>query len=106
MAWFRNYYKCANCDSEWSDDWSRKCEDDCPHCGARHMSPYGSDDLNEVIRPHGGGFAVLRSPETAEHLPDYQEVASFSAHAQAEAYLRSPESNFGPSETRPAQDGC
>jgi predicted nucleic acid-binding Zn-ribbon protein len=95
MAWFCNHYKCANCGSEWSDDWSCMCDDDCPHCDARHMSPYESEDLTEVIRPREGGFVVLRSPDTAEHLPDYYEVGRFLTRAQAEAYLRTGERDLG-----------
>src|ERR1700721_1804354 len=45
MALFRNFYRCANCGHEWTDDWSAMCDDDCPHCGARHMSPYKSEDI-------------------------------------------------------------
>jgi hypothetical protein len=63
------------------------CDDDCPHCGARHMSPDESDDLTEIIKPCAAGFVVLRSPETAEHQPDYFDVATFSTREQAEAYL-------------------
>jgi DNA-directed RNA polymerase subunit RPC12/RpoP len=48
MAWFRNFYKCADCGGEWTDDWSAMCDDDCPYCGARHMSPYKSTDS---VRP-------------------------------------------------------
>ena len=44
MAWFRNYYKCARCGRKWTDLWTAMCDDDCPHCGARHMSPYKSTD--------------------------------------------------------------
>jgi DNA-directed RNA polymerase subunit RPC12/RpoP len=44
---FRNYYRCANCGGEWNDVWSAQCDDDCPHCGARHMSPYESEDVEE-----------------------------------------------------------
>ncbi len=47
MAWFRNYYRCARCTREWTDEWSATCEDDCPTCAARHMSPYKSEDANE-----------------------------------------------------------
>ncbi len=89
MAWFRNYYECARCDSKWTDDWSCMCDDDCRRCGARHMSPYKSDDLTEIIKSHGGTFVVLRSPDTAEHTPDYCEITTFSTHAQAQAYLKS-----------------
>jgi hypothetical protein len=88
LAWFRNHYTCADCGAKWADEWSCMCDDDCPDCGARHMSPEESDDLTEVIEPHGAEFAVLRSPETAEHDPDYIEVATFSTRELAEVYLR------------------
>jgi predicted nucleic acid-binding Zn-ribbon protein len=87
MAWFRNYYDCARCGGEWSDEWSCMCDDDCPHCGARHMSPSDSDELTEVIEERDGKFVVLWSPETAEHDPDYRELWTFPTRAQAEAYL-------------------
>ena len=41
------------------------------------MSPYDSDDLTDVILHSGGMFVVLHSPDTAEHDPDYAEVARF-----------------------------
>ncbi len=44
---FRNYYRCAECGCQWSDVWSAQCDDDCPWCGARHMSPYMSEDVEE-----------------------------------------------------------
>jgi DNA-directed RNA polymerase subunit RPC12/RpoP len=47
MAWFRNHHKCARCDRTWTDEWSATCDDDCPHCGARRMSPFKSDELEE-----------------------------------------------------------
>ena len=51
MAWFCNYYRCARCNREWTDEWSATCDDDCPHCGARHMSPYRSEDIEAPTRP-------------------------------------------------------
>ncbi|MDQ6868505.1 MAG: hypothetical protein M3178_08900 [Pseudomonadota bacterium] len=45
MALFRNFYRCARFDCEWIDDWSAMCADDCPECGARHMSPFKSEDI-------------------------------------------------------------
>jgi rubrerythrin len=42
---FRNHYECDRCGHTWTDDWSCMCDDDCPHCGARHVSPSKSDDL-------------------------------------------------------------
>ena len=75
MAWFRNYYVCESCGWEWTDEWSSTSDDDCPDCGARHMSPYESDDLTEVVEQRDGKFVALRSPESAEHVPDYQEIA-------------------------------
>jgi DNA-directed RNA polymerase subunit RPC12/RpoP len=87
LAWFRNHYTCAECGSEWNDEWSAMCDDDCPECGARHMSPEESDDLTDIIEPCGAEFVVLRSPETAEHKPDYFEVGAFTTRELAEAYV-------------------
>jgi hypothetical protein len=89
MAWYLNYYTCARCDCTWTDEWSCMCDDDCPECDARHMSPHDSDDLTEVIEAEGDEFVVLWSPETAEHDPEYCELGSFSSRAQAEAFLAS-----------------
>ena len=87
MAWFRNHYHCERCGRTWADEWSCTCDDDCPHCGARHMSPEASDDLTVVLDGKlDGQFAVLRSPDTAEHKPDYEEVALFPTRAEAEAW--------------------
>ena len=45
VAMFVNFYLCDRCGGVWRDVWSATCDDDCPHCGARHMSPYRSVDL-------------------------------------------------------------
>lgn len=63
------------------------CDDDCPYCGARHMSPDGSDDLTEVISEERRAFIVYRSPETAEYYADYVELARFASRDEAEKYL-------------------
>lgn len=88
MAWFLNYYKCARCDREWSDEWSCMCDDDCPHCGARHMSPYDSEDFTEVIEQRDREFVVLWSPETAGHNADYRTLGRFKTREQAEVFLK------------------
>jgi DNA-directed RNA polymerase subunit RPC12/RpoP len=87
MAWFSNHYTCARCSHEWTDEWSCMCDDDCPYCGARHMSPFDSNDLSTVIEESNGRFVVLWSPETAEHDPDYRELARFPTREKAEAFL-------------------
>jgi hypothetical protein len=53
------------------------------------MSPTKSDDLTEVITECSGAFIVLRSPDTAEHDPQYRELARFERREQAEAHLES-----------------
>lgn len=88
MAWFLNRYRCARCGRDWDDEWSCMCDDDCPYCGARHMSPCDSDDLTHIVEPRDGVFVVLRSAETAEHDPDYRELARFPSREEAEAYSR------------------
>jgi DNA-directed RNA polymerase subunit RPC12/RpoP len=87
VAWYRNYYRCARCGYEWPDEWSCTCEDDCPHCGLRHMTPYESDDLTTIIEADGGEFVVLWSPETAEHNAGYRELGRFPTRAQAKGFL-------------------
>ena len=43
----RNSYVCPNCQTDWQDAWDCACEDDCPHCGTRHISPIESEDLTD-----------------------------------------------------------
>jgi hypothetical protein len=75
MAWFRNHYVCECCEHEWSDEWSSMCDDDCPKCGARHMSPYEGDDLTEIVEERDGKFVALHSSEFAEDAARYEEIA-------------------------------
>ena len=92
LAWFLNRYDCDRCGTSWTDEWSCTCDDDCPKCGARHMSPSDSDDLTIVVEQDGDKFVVLRSPETAEHDPDYRELAYFSTRKLAEAFIATDQS--------------
>src|SRR5437660_9571950 len=63
---FRNFYQCARCGQEWTDDWSAMCDDDCPHCGARHMSPYKSKDtVRPKIKPTATPYRVVTTPHRA-----------------------------------------
>jgi len=43
---FLNHYECPRCGTEWSDTWSCQVDDDCPHCGLRHISPAESEDAD------------------------------------------------------------
>lgn len=45
---FRNHYKCPRCAHEWADDWDSTCDDDCPNCGMRHISPHESEDIDVI----------------------------------------------------------
>jgi hypothetical protein len=83
MAWFLNLYKCDRCRRRWADEWSCMCDDECPHCGARDMTPYESEELTTLIEEERGEFVVLWSPETAEHDPDYRELGRFLTREKA-----------------------
>lgn len=87
MAWFLNRYECYQCARLWTDRWSCNCDDDCPHCGARHTSPFDSDDLTFVIVEDSGSFVVMRSPDNAEHRPDYEEIGRFQTEALAAEFM-------------------
>jgi hypothetical protein len=94
MAWFLNYYTCDRCGEDWTDEWSCTCDDDCPECGARHMSPDDSDNLTYVIERRAGMYVVLWSPETAEHSPDYRELASFPTRQEVRRWLSVDDSDI------------
>ena len=51
------------------------------------MSPFDSGDLTEIVEAQQDVFIVLQSPDTAEHDPDYREVARFPTRAEADAFL-------------------
>jgi len=87
MAWYLNRYECSRCGSDWQGEWSCMCDDDCPQCGARHMSPADSDDLTEIIVKDGDEFVVMQSPETAEHCANYRKLGRFPTLAAVEAFL-------------------
>jgi hypothetical protein len=55
------------------------------------MSPVTSEDLTELIGQDGEEFVVMRSPDTAEHDPDYHELGRFPSRAKAEEFLASYE---------------
>ena len=43
-SWFINHYTCPRCKHQWDDRWTATCDDDCPECGLRHITPTHSDD--------------------------------------------------------------
>jgi hypothetical protein len=92
MAWFLNFYKCERCKRRWTDEWSCMCDDECPHCGFRDMTPYNSEDLTGLIEEENKTYVVLRSPETAEDNPNYRELGRFRTRAEAEKFLASTDS--------------
>lgn len=89
MAWFLNFYRCARCTRIWTDEWSCICDDECPHCGARNMSPLDSENLTEVVTHEGQEFTTIWSPVSAEHNSDYRELGRFPTRAKAEEFLTS-----------------
>src|SRR5216683_2590309 len=56
MAWFLNFYKCDRCKRRWTDEWSCMCDDECPHCVRRDMTPYNSEELTTLIEQEGNEF--------------------------------------------------
>jgi hypothetical protein len=39
---YHNFYKCPDCGHGWEGHWDCGCDDDCPECGCRNVSPYRS----------------------------------------------------------------
>lgn len=42
-----NFYECPHCGECWDDEWPCAVDDDCPHCGLRHISPVESKEIDE-----------------------------------------------------------
>jgi hypothetical protein len=57
------------------------------------MSPCHSEDGTEFIERDGDEFVAIRSPDTAEHDPDYCEVGRFPTREKAEEFLASVEAS-------------
>jgi hypothetical protein len=53
------------------------------------MCPTKSEDLTEFIERDGDEFVAVRSPDTAEHNPDYRELGRFPTREKAEEFLAS-----------------
>jgi hypothetical protein len=53
------------------------------------MSPFDSEDVTEFIERDGDEFVAIRSPDTAEHDPDYRELGRFPTRGKAEEFLAS-----------------
>lgn len=41
-----NHYRCPRCRKHWVDIWDCQCDDDCPRCGCRHVSPFRSVEVD------------------------------------------------------------
>lgn len=87
MAWFVNYYHCDECGTDWDDEWSCCCDDDCPGCGSRHWSPAASEDLTFVIEFEDGVYEIYESPIIADDEPSYELIAVTLTEGAARSYV-------------------
>jgi hypothetical protein len=87
MAWYRNHYHCGDCGTDWEDEWSCCCDDECPHCGSGDWSPVDSESLTEVVEETDRGFVVMRSSCNADHKPRYAPVAQFATDVLAMRFI-------------------
>lgn len=47
------YYQCPDCKTAWLDTWDCEVDSECPGCGAKHVTPHGSLDLEQVRKAIG-----------------------------------------------------
>lgn len=88
---FTNYYRCDNCEEEWSDTWSSMCNDRCPKCDTE-TEPYDSDETSDAgswSEANGAYFLcdVFRvEPDDMTSAPQYDSLeACFNAAELAKA---------------------
>lgn len=76
MAWYRNTYECSECGTNWEDEWSCCCDDECPSCSASDYSPVESEDISVLVeRDELGRVKISYSHREAGHTPDYRFLA-------------------------------
>ena len=86
MAWFINHYHCTDCMTDWDDEWSCACDDECPNCGSGDWSPVSSDNLTFVQEACSDGtISIYESPISADDKPRYVLAKSVNTEAEAEA---------------------
>ena len=88
---FRNFYRCDRCGHEWEDVWSATSDDDCRACGARHMSPYHSEELDIAPEQSPGpglptSVALSQLEAVAEAFCDILALADAWASSGPEGY--------------------
>jgi hypothetical protein len=86
MAWFLNAYECDRCGGEWTDEWSCMCDDECPHCGARDMTPYEATDLTTVIEKEGANMSCYGHPRPRSTI---RIIANWAVSRQKRRQLNS-----------------
>jgi hypothetical protein len=87
MTWILKYYRCSECGTRWTDEWSCACNDRCPKCDTE-TEPFDDEDLSYVIVPRSDGtFAVMFSPDGAEASPDYVPIGVFTSRHDALAHI-------------------
>jgi hypothetical protein len=89
--WFENTYKCSECETTWTDEWSCTCNDRCPECNAE-IEPSSSIDLSKPLSQEDyQGAARLLALKLGVAPFD---VTPEDAKAYAEAILEGGEDRF------------
>ena len=60
------------------------------------MSPFDSENLTELVEQDDKEFVAIRSPDTAEHNPDYREVGRFPTREFTVPIYRRPDDLVAP----------
>lgn len=44
-VWYEVYYKCPNCESEWTEEYDCACDSECPDCETGDITPYFFEEI-------------------------------------------------------------
>ena len=95
-------YRCRECRTAWTDEWSCACNDRCPRCRAE-IEPYDWDDLSviESTKPltRADRWCGCFSAE-AGHAPDYVTTL-FDREQDAEAFAARKRCDLGANSRHP-----
>ena len=87
MAWYIVGYCCPDCGSAWEDEWSCACDDSCPGCGCRDISPARVQDVGRLAEwRRDGSLVILLSRHIAGESPEYVEIPAAIIQRLAKTY--------------------
>ncbi len=88
VRWYKKYYVCPRCATEWTDEWSCLCNDRCPKCALEIIPVSWEDKCRPLLRKDYEEAEQEARSRRADRKPgDADTVTAEMARDYAEARL-------------------